>query len=252
VTTTTRPKKNGKAVLCRIVLACILYSGCVPVPATVDSKELAESVLTSCGGRRAWNAVRCLTWSRAGRTYYWDRLYQLVRCEDRSVTAIFNLRSRSGSVRDLDRSLETQDLVGEELVTKIGQYCMEFERDRDYFLLPLLLTEPTTEIEYLGESSLPDGRSADRLAVSFALGTTMRTEYEVLVSRDHRMVEYAGQHVRGGAEPEPHRWSKWVTVDGVLVCSDRSDGMPFVNVGTFPQLNRGLWMLGRGESGEPR
>jgi len=225
-----------------LVPACAL--ALAPVARAADPASdpravaLAEKVLQDMGGRAAWDDTHYLRWHFfAGRLLTWDKWTGDVRIEaPDGRLVLMNVNTRTGRAWKDDREITQPDSL--EAALEWG--FAAFINDSYWLIMPYKMLDPGTVLHWGGEDTLPDGRAADRITITFDEGTglTPRNKYDVWVARDTGLVAQ-WSYYRDASDPEPEftlPWSEWKRFGNILLATVRgknwdweiaaSDSMP--------------------------
>jgi hypothetical protein len=190
--------------------------------------EIADEVMDAMGGRAAYDRTRFLRWNFFGRrTHLWDKWTGDLRTEylgrdGRRVLICMNVASLKGWV-----------WVAGEAVTDSVQHREWMERgksiwinDSYWLVMPYKLKDTGVALRYGGESTMEDGRRADKLVLTFeGVGDTPNNKYDVYVARDTRLVE-EWSFYENAADSEPSfrlPWRDWQPYGDILLSGDRRD-----------------------------
>lgn len=191
--------------------------------------EIADTVMASMGGRAAWDATRHLRWRFFGRRLHvWDKSTGDVRIEGTEgdsgapYVILMNINTGAGRAWRAGAEITSPDDLHEMLDRGEAMWI----NDSYWMFMPYKLKDSGVTLRYLGEQTLPDGRSADVLELTFReVGRTPENKYHVFVSRDRRLVEqwaFFGQ----ATDDEPgflNPWDNWQRYGAILLSDGRGD-----------------------------
>jgi hypothetical protein len=208
------------AVLC----ATIGSAGDAHAESDPRAVELARASLDAMGGADAWSRLHYLTWDFKGRRIHtWDRWSGDVRIEANGRLVLMNVNTRSGRVWD-----DGVEITGEaERRKALEQGYAWWVNDSYWLLMPAKLLDPGVVLHDRGEASLPDGRAADLISVTFTgdTGLTPRNRYDVWFDADTHLVEQWAYYTDAD-DPEPRftlPWTGWQRFGDVLIATDHGD-----------------------------
>jgi hypothetical protein len=207
--------------------------------------RIADQVMEALGGRDAWNRTHYLRWNFFGRrTHLWDKWTgdlrtELVDSDGRRVVLCMNLQTLEGRVW-----IDGEELTDE---TRLAEWIRRgrsmWINDSYWLLMPYKLEDPGVELGYGGETTLEDGRPADRLVLTFdGVGETPQNRYEVLVSRDRHLVEQ-WSYFENSSDTEPRLttpWRGWKRYGEILLSGDRGDSH-ITDIAVFDHVDRALF-----------
>lgn len=196
-----------------------------PSPSDGQAVELAQSVLARMGGAEAWERTRFLTWRFMGkRLHHWDRWTGDARIESGSRLVLLNVGTRQG--RAFEAGVEIVDEATRREALELG-YAW-WVNDSYWLIMPYKLLDSGVRLRLDGASELADGRSGQRLTLTFdeGIGLTPQNRYEIWVADDSGLVEqWAFYPTAEATEPQfilP--WSGWKRFGGVLLATDHGRG----------------------------
>ena len=183
---------------------------------------LAESVLGRMGGRPAWEQTRFLRWRFFGRRlHHWDRWTGDVRIESDTRLVLMNIHRKTGRV--WEDGVELTDTAAREQALEDG-YAW-WVNDSYWLIMPYKLLDPGVALRYRGASTLPDGRPAELITLTFDedTGLTPRNRYDVWIGSETGLVEqWAFYTDARDAEPRfTLPWSDWKSFGKILLATSR-------------------------------
>jgi hypothetical protein len=198
-----------------------------------DSKaiEIADESMRAMGGRAAWDATRVLGWTFGRRAYLWDkRTGQVIVFDGERVTQV-DVDSRMGTVLERGAEITEPKARAEALERAYRQWLTE-----SYWLvMPYKLKDSGVTLNYGGESSLADGRPADKLVVTLKSAGAAPSKYDVYVARDTHLVEQ-WSYYPGGRDAKPEfttPWKGWTRYGKILLSGDRGQMAQLTDIAVF-------------------
>jgi hypothetical protein len=189
-----------------------------PDPAAI---AIANKTLEAMGGRSAWEKARVLQWRFMGkRRHHWDKATGDVRIEADSTLILMNVNSRKGRVWQGGTEVTNAEALDDMLEQGYGMWV----NDSYWLIMPYKLLDPGVKLRHRGESSLPDGRAADLITMTFeSVGLTPENKYDVWVAKDTGLVEqWAYYEKAGDAEPKfTLPWGGWKRFGPILLATER-------------------------------
>lgn len=140
---------------------------------------LADRVMARMGGREAWDQTRYIRWSFFGRRHHvWDKYTGNIRIEgveretEIPYLILMNIHTMEG--RAWESGEEVTD--PERLAELLDRGEAVWINDSYWLVMPYKLKDTGLTLEYLGEGSMEDGRSAEVLQLTFKVwGAHRRT-----------------------------------------------------------------------------
>lgn len=217
--------------LCLVVASAGVLCAVAPAAAAPDASsdpravELAEASLQAMGGADAWSRLHYLAWDFKGRRIHtWDRWSGDVRMQAEKRLVLMNVNTRSG--RAWDDGVEITDEATRAEALELG-YAW-WVNDSYWLIMPAKLLDPGVVLHDRGPDSLPDGRAADRISVTFTsdTGLTPRNRYDVWFDAETHLVEQWSYYTDAD-DPEPRftqPWTGWKRFGDVWIATDHGDG----------------------------
>ena len=183
--------------------------------------RIADEVMEALGGRAAWDATRVIAWTFFGRrSHVWDKATGEYRLVDGERLVRMNLRTMRG--RAFVGGVEVTDPA--QLAGTLDEARSIWINDSYWLLMPYKLQDSGVKLRHAGEAALADGRAADVLELTFRdVGDTPENKYEVLVSRDRRLVE-EWRFFTQASDAEPRfstPWADWRPYGRILLSGER-------------------------------
>jgi len=206
-----------------------------------EAVEIADQVMERLGGRDAWDRTRFVTWNFFGRRrHVWDKYTGDVRIEgverdsDKPYIILMNLHTQQGRAWSAGEEITDTD----ELATMLDAGESAWINDSYWVFMPYKLKDTGVTLEYLGEGTMVDGRSAEVLQLTFeGVGRTPQNKYLVYVARETGLVEQWDFFADAGDE-EPRfqiPWHNWQRYGEILLSDDRGDS-DHTDIAVFAQL----------------
>jgi hypothetical protein len=186
---------------------------------------LARRTLQAMGGAPAWENTRFLTWRFLGRRlHHWDRWTGDVRMESDRRLVLMNVHSKQGRVWEDGTEITDPDVLQQALEEGYAWWV----NDSYWLIMPYKLLDPGVVLRFVGPATLPDGRAAQEITVTFEDGTglTPRNRYDVWIADDTWLVEqWAYYASRDDEEPRfTGPWADWKRFGRILLATDKGRG----------------------------
>jgi len=229
--------------------ALLLLGAAAPVPASAPAPaapaafeasqsdpraiSLADLVMQSLGGARAWEATRYIHFAfaveKAGkrlayRTHLWDRYQGRLRYENRgkdgkSLVILLDLTTRHGS------AYREGTKLGESTAKPLLEEAYEaWINDTYWLLMPYKMKDPGVHLQYAGEETR-GGATYDRVLLSFdAVGLTPKDRYWADINRTTHLMDrwsYILQDDPPQAPPAAWEWKGWRRFGGILLAPEK-------------------------------
>jgi hypothetical protein len=230
------------------LFVCALWAGCSPLepPGTHDKNppaqgfdaahsdpraiEIADRVMVAMGGRKAWDATRCLSWNFFGRRkHIWDKETGDYRLDDGERVVRMNLVTMQGKVWRKGEEVKEPEALRKELEEARSVWI----NDSYWLLMPYKLKDTGVTLQYKGEDKLPDKRDADVLMLTFAgVGDTPDNKYDVWVSKDRHLVEQWAYYEKASDEKPKFTtaWGEWKPYGRILLSGFRTDQRKLLDI----------------------
>ena len=215
-----------------LLLFCVAFMpmaaicGTAPLPTAVQTdpraQALAQKVMDSMGGRKAWNDTRYLAWAFNDQFQIWDKKKNRFRWEMNDIVAIINTQTKAGKVY-----VEGKELQDPEEKQKLLERVYARYINNSYWLvMPFKLQDPGVTLKYVGEETTMDGARADVLEMSFdEVGLTPQNKYHVWVDQKEGLVTQWAffRNYTDKAPTFTRRWSGYKDFGKIKLASDRSN-----------------------------
>lgn len=149
---------------------------------------LADKVMTSMGGRKAWDNTRYLSWNFFGaRKLLWDKQAGNVRIDipKDDITILMNVDEMTGKVQK----------KGVEVSADSVSYYLNMGKriwinDSYWLVMPFKLKDSGVTLNYIREDTTQAGEMSDVLRLTFEdVGVTPNNAYEVWISNEDYLVK---------------------------------------------------------------
>ncbi len=213
-----------------ITLTAILGIAITAVSAPAQSNqraiEVAERTTEAMGGEEAWNNTRYISWKFFGRNLHvWDKWTGRHRIESTTrdgdaMVMLININDWNGRVwRNGEEVTDPDDLAAQ-----LNRARRSWINDSYWMFMPYKLRDPGTNLRYIGEKAMEDGRPADVVELTFEeVGVTPNNKYEIFVAKDTGLVEQ-WTHWTNREDPEPrftNEWSGWQQFGDIMLSTSR-------------------------------
>ena len=200
--------------------------------------DIADKVMESMGGRRAWDQTRYLCWSHGGRRHLiWDKHTGNVRIDSPVDTAVYliNIFTQEGRVQLHGSEMLDTSTLNRHLKIAYGIWI----NDSYWLAMPFKLKDSGVTLKYLREEPDLTGHYSHVMELTFNdVGLTPQNKYEVWVdTADNLIKQWAfyreyGQDTATAVWP----WDNYQQKGSILLSGDRSDGRGPQNVRFFSEL----------------
>jgi len=189
------------------------------------SAQLVDELLEALGGRAAWEALRCIEWTFAGRRHHvWDKWTGDVRVDQGPRTVLMNLETRQGRVFEGGVELA---LAPAALAEALETARRAWINDSYWLCAPYKLRDPGVVLRWRGATLLPDGRTAQIVTMTFeGVGVTPDNGYELWISDDRKLLEQWA-YLKHRDDPAPSMTTPWTDFErhgGVLFATQHGSG----------------------------
>lgn len=187
--------------------------------------DLADRVMEAMGGEEKWNNLRFVSWNFFGvRDLFWDKYTGRVRIENESKEMIYlvNVNTVEGSAQINGEVVTDTNKLSDHLASAKNIWI----NDSYWWTMPFKLKDPGVNLAYLRIDTLPDGRPAEVLQLTFNdVGTTPENKYEVYIdTSDYLIKQWAFFKNAESTEADfVFPWDNYKSHDGLLLSDDRSN-----------------------------
>lgn len=154
----------------------------------VDPKKLAQKVVESMGGQKAWDQTRILSWNFFGaRTLTWDKWTGDVRIDlaDKSTVYLININTLKGKIQIKGEEITQPDSVAK----YVNQAKNIWINDSYWLIMPYKLQDPGVKMTYLGMEKTEDQQDAYKIQLTFeSVGVTPQNKYWIYISPQSGLV----------------------------------------------------------------
>lgn len=153
-----------------------------------EAIQLADDVMASMGGRKAWDQTRYVGWNFFGRRYLiWDKKEKRARIDDLrdSTVYLINLVDETGTIFRGDQEIKEPALADSLVDRGIGIWI----NDSYWLVMPFKLKDSGVTLTYQGIKPTTEGKDADVLSLVFEeVGNTPQNKYLVYIDQESRLV----------------------------------------------------------------
>jgi len=152
-----------------------------------EAVAIADLVMESMGGRKAWDKTRFLCWDFFGaRHLIWDKQDHRVRIETGDSTIyLVNVEDLTGKVFKDGMELTNPD----SLATYLQRGKEIWINDSYWLVMPFKLKDSGVTLKYKGEDLTKEGDMAEVLELTFdGVGKTPENKYLVYVDKEEHLV----------------------------------------------------------------
>jgi hypothetical protein len=200
--------------------------------------ELADSIMMAVGGRKNWDATRCISWNFFGRrNLMWDKQDGRVRIESLpdSTTYLLNLNTMTGRVQVRGQEVTQPDSLAKMLKKAKSTWI----NDSYWLVMPFKLKDSGVTLTYMGEDTLVNKKYYNVLKLTFDnVGDTPNNRYDLYVDVNEKLIKY-WSYYRDATQETPswtRPWDNYQRYGSILLSADRSDDAGPKNVKVDEQL----------------
>lgn len=190
------------------------------------AREIAERMMTTLGGRDAYEGSRFFRFTFAGRRrHYWDKYTGRHRLEGQNAqgqtfVVLSNLNTREGT-----GFLDGQPVEGQLLREMLDGAYAAWTNDAYWLLFPFKLLDPGVNLGYQGTQTI-DGQTYDVLTVTFQQGTglTPGDRYWAYINQGSNALDRWGYILQGqpqDAQQTQWTWQGWAQFGRILLAPVR-------------------------------
>ena len=213
-----------------VVAVTVLISSTSVSAQTKDKKAnaIVKEMVVAMGGEKNYNATRFIQWDFVNRKLFWDKWTGDVRVENPSANQVVlvNINTMKGKVYENGVQLTDEKKVSA-LLEKGKNWWIN---DAYWLVMPWKLQDPGVTLSYVKTDTLPNGKAADVLQLTFdGVGVTPENKYWLYVGQDdHLIQQWAYYQNFNDAEPKFLKpWNNYQKQGAILLSYDR----PNENVG---------------------
>ena len=213
-----------------VVAVTVLISSTSVSAQTKDKKAnaIVKEMAVAMGGEKNYNATRFIQWDFVNRKLFWDKWTGDVRVENPSANQVVlvNINTMKGKVYENGVQLTDEKKVSA-LLEKGKNWWIN---DAYWLVMPWKLQDPGVTLSYVKTDTLPNGKAADVLQLTFdGVGVTPENKYWLYVGQDdHLIQQWAYYQNFNDAEPKFLKpWNNYQKQGAILLSYDR----PNENVG---------------------
>ncbi len=189
----------------------------------VKAIAIADSVMQTMGGRKAWDEARFFEWNFFGaRKHWWDKHTGDVRIESlrNDFKTCMNINTMEGQVFVDGMLQEHPDSLKKYL--QLGKEM--WINDAYWLVMPFKLKDSGVTLIYAGEDTLQTGQPAEVLELTFEnVGVTPENKYQVFVNKETNLVEQWAYYNQN-TDSLPRFITPWVNyqeMNGLMISGDR-------------------------------
>ncbi|MEC7755181.1 DUF6503 family protein [Roseivirga sp. UBA1976] len=185
---------------------------------------IADEVMEAMGGRKAWDNTRHIAWKFFGRdALVWDKWTGNVRIDrPNGMTLISNINDETGRA-----FMNGREITDADSVANLMQTAKSIWINHSYWLvMPYKLKDSGVTLKYVGEEATQDGRSADKLNLTFeSVGRTPQNMYYVWVDKESKLVtQWAYYSTADNEEPGfINPWKDYKKHGEIMLSSSRGE-----------------------------
>ncbi|MFN7963524.1 MAG: hypothetical protein U0002_19845 [Thermoanaerobaculia bacterium] len=186
---------------------------------------VADQVMTTLGGQKAWEATHWIHFRFAGfRNHWWDKWtgrhrVEFINQKGEHWLILENLNTREGRAWK-----DGKELAGEEAKQVVSRGYATWINDTYWLLAPYKLRDPGVTLTLDGEETL-NGQGYDKLHLSFeGVGLTPGDQYWMWVNKSNHLVDrwaYKLQDFKPDQQPVAWDWKEWQRFGSILLSPTR-------------------------------
>lgn len=212
----------------------------VPSPAQTNSEKvtaLVKNIETAMGGVENYNNTHFIQWDFGKRTLYWDKWTGNVRIEspEKNLVILVNIHTLTGKVFE-NNALITNEEKSKKLLLQAKKWWIN---DSYWLVMPWKLQDPGVTLTYIKTDSLPNGKKADVLQMTFdSVGVTPDNKYHIYVDEEDHLIKQ-WQFFKNFKDTEPkfsRPWDNYQKAGDILLSFNRSEFGP-TNVEVKQEFN---------------
>ncbi len=186
---------------------------------------LADQVMNSMGGRKAWDDTNVLYWNFFGaRTLLWDKENNRVRIDmpkDEMVMTL-NMDDMSGKVWKSGEEMQSPD----SLTKYLDRAKRIWINDSYWLVMPFKLKDSGVTLTYVGEDTTQTGVKADLVRLTFeGVGVTPQNAYNVWIDYDNKLIQQWA-YFSDATNEEPNfvlPWTDYEKYGDIMLSGERGD-----------------------------
>ena len=167
--------------------------------------QIADDVMETMGGRKAWDETEMIRWTFFGRrSWHWEKNTGNVRMEIPSdtTTIISNIHTGNTKVFQFGREIKNEALL-DSMGTMLKNSWIN---DSYWLVMPYKLKDSGVSLKYVGSEPDMRGVPCDVLSLTFEnVGNTPENKYLVYVEKDKKIVSQ-WDFFQNASDPEA-KWS---------------------------------------------
>ncbi len=200
--------------------------------------DLADSVMSACGGRYAWDQTRFIRWTYFGkREMVWDKLHNKVRIDfiDRDLKIRLNMTDMTGLVRMGGIVQTNPDSIKKYLA--LGKSF--FTNDSYWLLMPFKLKENGVTLKYKGVKKNIYGIDCDAIDITHkSENDAPQGRYNILINPSSHLItqwsffEKSDSQIPNFTMP----WQDYRNLGNILLSVSRGDYRVMTPMGIYKNL----------------
>lgn len=213
-----------------MVVVALVFSSMNVSAQAKDKKAnaIVKEMLGAMGGTKNYDATHFIQWDFVNRKLSWDKWTGDVRIENPSAKQVIlvNINTLKGKVYE-NGALVTDENKANLLLEKGKNWWIN---DAYWLVMPWKLQDPGVTLSYVKTETLPNGKTADILQLTFdSVGVTPENKYWLYVGQDdHLIQQWAYYQNFNDVEPKFLKpWNNYQKSGDILLSYDR----PNENVG---------------------
>ena len=186
---------------------------------------LADQVMNSMGGRKAWDDTNVLYWNFFGaRTLLWDKENNRVRIDmpKNEMVMTLNMDDMSGKVWKSGEEMQSPD----SLTKYLDRAKRIWINDSYWLVMPFKLKDSGVTLTYVGEDTTQTGVKADLVRLTFeGVGVTPQNAYNVWIDYDNKLIQQWA-YFSDATNEEPNfvlPWTDYEKYGDIMLSGERGD-----------------------------
>ncbi len=190
-----------------------------------EAIAIADRVMESLGGRKAWDTTRYIEWNFFGfRNLHWDKEQNMVRVEEprKNTEVILNLNTREGEARVNGTRITQPD----SLAKLIDYGYKAWVNDSYWLVMPFKLKDSGVTLQYLGQDTAVANAPREVLKLTFSdVGVTPQNKYHVYVNPETNMISHWAYYREANQEKPAFvmPWNNYQQYGSIMLSGDRGE-----------------------------
>jgi len=202
----------------------------------VQATAIADKVIKTMGGHKAWDNTRILAWTWRDQYHVWDKYDNNFRWEKDTLVVIANLDTRQGKAYSKGRDI-TDEAAGQKLIQNMYPI---WANNSYWFIMPFKLKDNGVKLKYKGIGTTQAGENADLLELTFEnVGVTPDNRYILAVNKNSGLIT-EWSYFKKYTDEKPGftmPWTDYQTYGKIKISSGRGDAkMGMTNIAVLDKV----------------